>query len=147
MKQKENESHEALWKDIVSAALRSFGNESARVKKINSAILKINKAVESGNRDQIICTNLEVCCEFPEIVFASDSGIVPVHRDFMDVQPYCVQIESLRAIGKALHCSKLNEKVLHALEEGGKVALERLIEKGVDGLFGKINGMWRSKGI
>ena len=58
----------------------------------------------------------------------------------MDVQHYCVQVESLRSIGKALHRSKLNEKVLHALEEGGKVALERLIEKGVDGLLGKING-------
>ena len=53
MNQKENESDEALWKDIVRAAIRSCGNESARVKKINSAILKINEAVESGNRDQI----------------------------------------------------------------------------------------------
>ena len=58
----------------------------------------------------------------------------------MDVQPYCVQIESLRSIGKALHRSKLNEKVLHALEEGGKVALERLIEKRVDGLLGLTDG-------
>lgn len=129
MDQQNDRLSETVWKDIVRVAVKVSVNDSERVKSIKAAILKIDEALESGNKDHFMCANAEACSEFPEIVFVRGSGIVPIRRDLMESQPLCTHSEALRAIGNVLYRAMLAEKTIQTLREGSKVGIERVLQK------------------
>ena len=140
MNDKNKNSSEVPWNDIVRVAAKVAANDSERVQRINSAILKIDEAIESGQKDQLMYVNAAICFEFPKIVFASDSCIERVTCDFMEKQALYIQIESLRTIVRVLHKAKLAEKVVQVVQEGGKVALENIAQKGIKAVLGMFDG-------
>ena len=76
----------------------------------------------------MLYTNALVCTKFPEIIFAQNSGILRVSREFMQVQPISVLCDSLKAIGMQLHNAIIAEKAIQALQEVGKT----VIKSGID---------------
>lgn len=135
MKDKSNNSSEVPWSDIVRVAAKVVANDSERVQRINSAILKIDEAIKSKEKYKIMITNAVVCSEFPKIIFASDSGIIRVRRDLVETLSCARHIEALQSIGKVLHNAKQAEKVDQALQEGAKVA----VQKGIETVLGMID--------
>ena len=136
MEQNNHLSPETYWSDIVRAAAKVVKNDSERVKRLKSRIQEINKALESGNSDKILCTNSVVCQEFGEIIFTHNSGISPVTRDFMETQPLQVQKEALRAIGIVLYKAILAEKVIQTVQEGGKVVINKALQNCLKEILG-----------
>ena len=67
------------------------------------SIKEINKALKTGEPDQLLYTNALVCSRFPEIIFAQNSGIIEVSKEAMESQALLVQSDSLKAIGILLY--------------------------------------------
>lgn len=137
---KKNNTLEMPWADIVRGAAKTISNESERAQKIDTAILAIDDAIKSNSKDQLICINVDICSKFPEIVFASGSGIIRVTREFMEPQTIDKHIESLRAIGKVLYQAKLIEKIVQVAKESGKVALDNVMQNAITAVLGMRDG-------
>ena len=125
MKDEETIKLDNIWIDVVKAIDKITNCNSEKVKSMAESIKEINKALKSGESDQLLYTNSLVCSRFPEIIFAQNSGIIEVSKEAMKSQPLLVQSDSLKAIGILLYKSILAEKALQATQETGKIIIKQ----------------------
>ena len=125
-----------IWIDVVKAIDKITNNDSEKVKSMAESIKEINKALKSGESNQLLYTNALVCSRFPEIIFAQNSGIIEVSKEAMESQPLQIQSDSLKAIGILLYKSILAEKALQATQEAGKIVINRAVNNLIIDSFG-----------
>ena len=114
-----------IWIDVVKAIDKITNCDSEKVKSMAESIKEINKALKSGESDQLLYTNSLVCSRFPEIIFAQNSGIIEISKEAMESQLLTVQSDSLKAIGIRLYNAILAEKALQASQEAGKIIIKQ----------------------
>jgi hypothetical protein len=115
--------------DISRAAYKVLTTDPSKVKQLTKAIKKIDEVLRSGYTDQLLYENKRVCSEFPEIIFARQSGITRVTEEFLRSQTPHIQYESLKAIRLSLYNAVQAGKTIQAIEEAGKVAIKHANEK------------------
>ena len=125
-----------IWIDVVKAIDKITNCNSEKVKSMAESIKEINKALKTGESDQLLYTNALVCCRFPEIIFAQNSGIIEVSKEAMESQPLLVQSDSLKAIGILLYKAIMVEKALQATQEAGKIVINRAVNNLILDSFG-----------
>ena len=125
-----------IWIDLVKAIDKITNNDSEKVKSMAESIKEINKALKTGESDQLLYTNALACSRFPEIIFAQNSGIIEVSKEAMESQPLQVQSDSLKAIGILLYKSIQAEKALQATQEAGKIVINRAVSNLILDSFG-----------
>lgn len=111
-------------------------NDSEKVKSLAESIKEINKALKSGESNQLLYTNALVCSRFPEIIFAQNSGIIEVSNEAMESQPLSIQSDSLKAIGILLYKAVLAEKALQTAQEAGKIIIKQATKYLIQNSFG-----------
>ena len=111
--------------DIGMAAYKVLATDPPKVKQLKEAIKKIDKVLKSGYTDQLLYENQSVCSQFPEIIFARQSGITRTTEDFLRSQSRQIQYESLKTIGLVLYDAVNAGKTIQTFEEGGKVVLKQ----------------------
>lgn len=84
-------------------------------------------ALKSGERDRIMYTNFLICSRFSEIVFAQNSGINRVSKEFMETMSISTQRESLKAIGIQLYNAFVADKLIQAMGEAGKISIKQAL--------------------
>ena len=136
MKDEETIKLDNIWIDVAKAINKITNCDSEKVKSLAESIKEINKALKTGESDQLLYTNALVCSRFPEIIFAQNSGIIEVSKEAMESQPLQVQSDSLKAIGILLYKSILAEKALQATQEAGKIAINRAVNNLILDSFG-----------
>lgn len=117
-----------LGLDIGIAAYKVLATDPPKVKHLKEAIKKIDETLKSGYTDLLLYKNQSVCSEFPEIIFARQSGITRTTEDFMRSQSRQIQYESLKTIGLVLYDAVKAGKTIQTFEETGKVAIKKGIE-------------------
>lgn len=117
-----------LGLDIGIAAYKVLATDPPKVKHLKEAIKKIDETLKSGYTDLLLYKNQSVCSEFPEIIFARQSGITRTTEDFMRSQSRQIQYESLKTIGPVLYDAVKAGKTIQTFEETGKVAIKKGIE-------------------
>lgn len=125
-----------IWIDVVKAIDKITNCDSEKVKSMAESIKEINKALKSGESDQLLYTNALVCSRFPEIIFAQNSGIIEVSKEAMESQPLSVKSDSLKAIGILLYKAVLAEKALQTAQEAGKIVINRAVNNLILDSFG-----------
>ena len=136
MNREETAKLDHIWIDVVKAINKITNNDSEKVKSMAESIKEINKALKSGESDQLLYTNALVCSRFPEIIFAQNSGIIEVSKEDMKSQSLIVQSDSLKAIGILLYKSILAEKALQATQEAGKIIIKQAARNLIQDSFG-----------
>ena len=136
MNREETAKLDNIWIDVVKAINKITNNDSEKVKSMAESIKEINKALKSGESDQLLYTNALVCSRFPEIIFAQNSGIIEVSKEDMKSQSLIVQSDSLKAIGILLYKSILAEKALQATQEAGKIIIKQAARNLIQDSFG-----------
>ena len=126
----------SIWIDVVKAIDKITNNDSEKVKSMAESIKEINKALKTGESDQLLYTNALICSRFPEIIFAQNSGIIEVTKEAMESQPLLVQSDSLKAIGILLYKSILAEKALQVTKETGKIIIKQAVRNLIQDSFG-----------
>ena len=126
--QESNSNKGSLGLNIGIATYKVLTTDPPKVKQLKEAIAKIDEVLISGHSDRLLYENQSVCSEFPEIVFARQSGITRTTEDFMRSQPQSIQYESLKAIGLVLYDAVKAGKAIQAFEEASKVALKKVGE-------------------
>lgn len=111
--------------DIGIAAYKVLATDPPKVKQLKEAIKKIDKVLKSGYTDQLLYENQSVCSQFPEIIFARQSGITRTTEDFLRSQSQQIQYESLKTIGLVLYDAVKAGKTIQTFEEAGKVVLKQ----------------------
>ena len=111
--------------DIGIAAYKVLATDPSKVKQLKEAIKKIDKVLKSGYTDQLLYENQSVCSQFPEIIFARQSGITRTTEDFLRSQSRQIQYESLKTIGLVLYDAVKAGKAIQIFEEAGKVVLKQ----------------------
>ena len=111
--------------DIGIAAYKVLATDPPKVKQLKEAIKKIDKVLKSGYTDQLLYENQSVCSQFPEIIFARQSGITRTTEDFLRSQSRQIQYESLKTIGLVLFDAVKAGKAIQIFEEAGKVVLKQ----------------------
>lgn len=114
--------------NIGIATYKVLTTDPPKVKQLKEAIARIDEVLISGHSDRLLYENQSVCSEFPEIVFARQSGITRTTEEFMRSQPQSIQYESLKAIGLVLYDAVKAGKAIQAFEEASKVALKKVGE-------------------
>lgn len=125
-----------IWIDVVKAIDKITNNDSVKVKSMVESIKEINKALKTGESDQLLYTNALACSRFQEIIFAQNSGIIEVSKEAMESQPLSVQSDALKAIGIQLYKTILAEKALQTAQEAGKIIINRAINNLILDSFG-----------
>lgn len=115
--------------DIGIAAYKVLATDPPKVKQLKEAIKKIDKVLKSGYTDQLLYENQSVCSQFPEIIFASQSGITRTTEDFLRSQSRQIQYESLKTIGLLLYDAVKAGKAIQIFEEAGKIAIKKSGDK------------------
>lgn len=115
--------------DIGIAAYKVLATDPPKVKQLKEAIKKIDKVLKSGYTDQLLYENQSVCSQFPEIIFARQSGITRTTEDFLRSQSRQIQYESLKTIGLVLYDAVKAGKAIHIFEEAGKIAIKKSGDK------------------
>ena len=123
--QESNSNKENLGLNIGIATYKVLTTDPPKVKHLKEAIARIDEVLISGHSDRLLYENQSVCSEFPEIVFARQSGITRTTEEFMRSQPQSIQYESLKAIGLVLYDAVKAGKAIQAFEEASKVALKK----------------------
>lgn len=123
-----------LGLDIGIAAYKVLATDPPKVKQLKEAIKKIDKVLKSGYTDQLLYENQSVCSQFPEIIFARQSGITRTTEDFLRSQSRQIQYESLKTIGLVLYDAVKAGKAIQIFEEADKIA----IKKSGDKLLGQL---------
>lgn len=100
-----------------------------KVKQLKEAIKKIDKVLKSGYTDQLQYENQSVCSQFPEIIFARQSGITRTTEDFLRSQSRQIQYDSLKTIGLVLYDAVKAGKAIQIFEEAGKIAIKKSGDK------------------
>ena len=136
MNREENVKLDNIWIDVVKAINKITNCDSEKVKSMAESIKEINKALKTGESDQLLYTNALVCSRFPEIIFAQNSGIIEVSKEAMESQPLQVQSDSLKTIGILLYKSILAEKALQATQEAGKIIIKQAVRNLIQDSFG-----------
>ena len=136
MNREENVKLDNIWIDVVKAIDKITNNDSEKVKSMAESIKEINKALITGESDQLLYTNALICSRFPEIIFAQNSGIIEVSKEAMESQPILVQSDSIKAIGILLYKSILAEKALQATQEAGKIIIKQAAKNLIPDSFG-----------
>ena len=136
MKYEETIKLDNIWIDVVKAIDKITNNDSEKVKSMAESIKEINKALKTGESDQLLYTNALVCSRFPEIIFAQNSGIIEVSKEAMQSQPLQVQSDSLKAIGILLYKSIMAEKALQVTKETGKIIIKQAVRNLIQNSFG-----------
>lgn len=111
--------------DIGIAAYKVLATDPPKVKQLKEAIKKIDQVLKSGYTDQLLYENQSVCSQFPEIIFARQSGITRTTEDFLRSQSRQIQYESLKTIGLVLYDAVKAGKAIQIFEEAGKVVLKQ----------------------
>ena len=122
--------------DVVKAIDKISNCDSEKVKSMAASINEINKALKTGESDQLLYTNALVCSRFPEIIFAQNSGIIEVSKEAMESQALLVQSDSLKAIGILLYKAILAEKTLQVSQEAGKITIKQAMRNFFGDTFG-----------
>lgn len=125
-----------IWIDVVKTIDKITNNDSEKVKSLAASINEINKALKTGESDQLLYTNALVCSRFPEIIFAQNSGIIEISKEAMESQLLTVQSDSLKAIGIRLYNAILAEKALQASQEAGKIIIKQTAKNLIQDSFG-----------
>ena len=115
--------------DIGIAAYKVLATDPPKVKQLKEAIKKIDKVLKSGYTDQLLYENQSVCSQFPEIIFARQSGITRTTEDFLRSQSRQIQYESLKTIGLVLYDAVKAGKAIQIFEEAGKIAIKKSGDK------------------
>lgn len=115
--------------DIGIAAYKVLATDPPKVKQLKDAIKKIDKVLKSGYTDQLLYENQSVCSQFPEIIFARQSGITRTTEDFLRSQSRQIQYESLKTIGLVLYDAVKAGKAIQIFEEAGKIAIKKSGDK------------------
>ena len=115
--------------DIGIAAYKVLATDPPKVKQLKEAIKKIDKVLKSGYTDQLLYENQSVCSQFPEIIFARQSGITRTTEDFLRSQSRQIQYESLKTIGLVLFDAVKAGKAIQIFEEAGKIAIKKSGDK------------------
>ena len=136
MKDEETIKLDNIWIDVAKAINKITNCDSEKVKSMAESIKEINKALKTGESDQLLYTNALICSRFPEIIFAQNSGIIEVSKEAMESQPLQVQSDSLKAIGILLYKSILAEKALQATQEAGKIIIKQAVRNLIQDSFG-----------
>ena len=136
MNREETVKLDNIWIDVVKAIDKITSNDSEKVKSMAESIKEINKALKTGESNQLLYTNALVCSRFPEIIFAQNSGIIEVSKEAMKSQPLLVQSYSLKAIGILLYKAVLAEKALQTAQEAGKIVTNRALNNLILDSFG-----------
>ena len=126
--QESNSNKENLGLNIGIATYKVLTTDPPKVKQLKEAIARIDEVLISGHSDRLLYENQSVCSEFPEIVFARQSGITRTTEEFMRSQPQSIQHESLKAIGLVLYDAVKASKAIQAFEEASKVAIKKASE-------------------
>jgi uncharacterized protein YsxB (DUF464 family) len=126
--QESNSKKGNLGLNIGIATYKVLTTDPPKVKQLKEAIARIDEVLISGHSDRLLYENQSVCSEFPEIVFARQSGITRTTEEFMLSQPQSIQYESLKAIGLVLYDAVKAGKAIQAFEEASKVALKKVGE-------------------
>ena len=126
--QESNSNKGNLGLNIGIATYKVLTTDPPKVKQLKEAITRIDEVLISGHSDRLLYENQSVCSEFPEIVFARQSGITRTTEEFMRSQPQSIQYESLKAIGLVLYDAVKAGKAIQAFEEASKVALKKVGE-------------------
>ena len=126
--QESNSNKGNLGLNIGIATYKVLTTDPPKVKQLKEAIARIDEVLISGHSDRLLYENQSVCSEFPEIVFARQSGITRTTEEFMRSQPQSIQYESLKAIGLVLYDAVKAGKAIQAFEEASKVALKKVGE-------------------
>ncbi len=111
--------------DIGIAAYKVLATDPPKVKQLKEAIKKIDKVLKFGYTDQLLYENQSVCSQFPEIIFARQSGITRTTEDFLRSQSLQIQYESLKTIRLVLYDAVKAGKAIQIFEEAGKVVLKQ----------------------
>ena len=127
-RQESNSNKGNLGLNISIAAYKVLTADPPKIKQLKEAIKRIDEVLKSGYSDLLLFENQSVCSEFPEIVFAHQSGITRTTEEFMRSQPQSIQYESLKAIGLVLYDAVKAGKAIQAFEEASKVALKKVGE-------------------
>ena len=126
--QESNSNKGNLGLNIGIATYKVLTTDPPKVKQLKEAIARIDEVLISGHSDRLLYENQSVCSEFPEIVFARQSGITRTTEEFMLSQPQSIQYESLKAIRLVLYDAVKAGKAIQAFEEASKVALKKVGE-------------------
>lgn len=126
--QESNSNKGNLGLNIGIATYKVLTTDPPKVKQLKEAIARIDEVLISGHSDRLLYENQSICSEFPEIVFARQSGITRTTEEFMRSQPQSIQYESLKAIGLVLYDAVKAGKAIQAFEEASKVALKKVGE-------------------
>ena len=127
-RQESNSNKGNLGLNIGIATYKVLTTDPPKVKQLKEAIARIDEVLISGHSDRLLYENQSVCSEFPEIVFARQSGITRTTEEFMRSQPQSIQYESLKAIVLVLYDAVKAGKAIQAFEEASKVALKKVGE-------------------
>lgn len=114
-----------LGLDIGIAAYKVLATDPPKVKQLKEAIKKIDEVLKSGYTDQLLYENQSVCSQFPEIIFARQSGITRTTEDFLRSLSRQIQYESLKTIGLVLYDAIKAGKAIQIFDEAGKVVLKQ----------------------
>lgn len=126
--QESNSNKGNLGLKIGIATYKVLTTDPPKVKQLKEAIKRIDEVLKSGYSDRLLYENQSVCSEFPEIVFARQSGITRTTEEFMRSQSQSIQYESLKAIGLVLYDAVKASKAIQAFEEASKVAIKKASE-------------------
>lgn len=127
-RQESNSNNGNLGLNIGIATYKVLTTDPPKVKQLKEAIARIDEVLISGHSDRLLYENQSVCSEFPEIVFARQSGITRTTEEFMRSQPQYIQYESMKAIGLVLYDAVIASKAIQAFEEASKVAIKNARE-------------------
>lgn len=127
MKKEETINLDSIWIDVVKAIDNIKNNDSEKAKQLIESINEINMALKSGERDRLLYTNALICSRFPEIIFAPNSGINRVSKEFMETMSISIQRDSLKAIGIQLYNAFVADKLIQAMGEAGKISIKQAL--------------------
>ena len=127
MKKEETINLDSIWIDVVKAIDNIKNNDSEKAKQLIESINEINMALKSGERDRLLYTNALICSRFPEIIFAPNSGINRVSKEFMETMSISTQRDSLKAIGIQLYNAIVADKLIQAMGEAGKISIKQAL--------------------
>ena len=127
MKKEETINLDSIWIDVVKAIDNIKNNDSEKAKQLIESINEINMALKSSERARLLYTNALICSRFPEIIFAPNSGINRVSKEFMETMSISIQRDSLKAIGIQLYNAFVADKLIQAMGEAGKISIKQAL--------------------
>jgi hypothetical protein len=127
MKKEEAINLDNIWIGVVKTIDNIKNKDSKKAKQLIESINEINMALKSGESDRLLYTNALICSRFPEIIFAPNSGINRVSKEFMETMSISIQRDSLKAIGIQQYNAFVADKLIQVMGEVGKISIKRVL--------------------